>query len=325
MSKKMLVCCRSLFILCLTATAWQQAFAQGQDSTRADRDIMIMAELLPGDYRNANQAYFDFRLKNPEAERHQSVYTTIERIADSDIGEWVFSSRSGNTKGGVEPRHYLHLLSVDNEIGAVRMKNYTLDSAPSQATKIKDTRYQEGCDLLFRQQSGQFHGAVDETTCEVDQATVSDVQLTEDALWLKYGDPNLSHYALDRSRQFSCYIDVPGVGGGRDIPYERFELDDMHDLGAEKWITTKDGMEIGVNLFRVQWVMNNYEGIFTRPSFVIYVKTKDEEGNDLEKGYAFTEPSAQRIGINLKWMLANCYMVSNEDVVPFFRTNEPKL
>ena len=45
-------------------------FAQGMDSTPAERQLRILAEMLPGHYSNANQAYFDLRRKLPEAARH---------------------------------------------------------------------------------------------------------------------------------------------------------------------------------------------------------------------------------------------------------------
>jgi len=156
-----------------------------------------------------------------------------------------------------------------------------------------------------------------------------DMMLSKDALWLSFSDQSKGsvddHFALDRARIFSCYIDLPGVGGGRDIPFKRYQISDVHDLGGEKWVTTDDGQEIGINLFRVMWTFNNLEGVFTRPSFVMYIKTKEEGNSVKEVSYAWTEPDAQRIGINLKWMLVNCYMVSNEDVVPFYKTDEPRL
>ena len=35
-----------------------------------------------------------------------------------------------------------------------------------------------------------------------------------------------------------------------------------------------------------------------------------------EHGYAFTVPEANRVGINLKWMLASCFMVSGQEDTP---------
>ena len=37
------------------------AVAQGQDTSRSERDQQVIAALLPGEYFNANQSYFDKR------------------------------------------------------------------------------------------------------------------------------------------------------------------------------------------------------------------------------------------------------------------------
>lgn len=96
-------------------------------------------------------------------------------------------------------------------------------------------------------------------------------------------------------------------------------------MGGEQWFTDKQGKEIGVSLFRVMWTFNNYDGAFARPSLVAYVKTKEQNDKVKEIGYAWTEPTAQRIGVNLKWMLLHCYMLFNADVTPFFKSAEPKV
>ena len=54
---------------------------------------------------------------------------------------------------------------------------------------------------------------------------------------------------------------------------------------------------------------------FTRDSFVMYL-TEKVEGERKELGYAFTHPEADRIGMNLKWILVLCYMTSNRDATP---------
>lgn len=40
-------------------------------------------------------------------------------------------------------------------------------------------------------------------------------------------------------------------------------------------------------------------------------------GPALSHGYIFTEPHAERIGINLYWMMAYCYSESNTEIRPF--------
>lgn len=52
-------------------------FAQGMDSTPAERQLQIPAEMLPGHYSNANQAYFDIRRKLPEKAVHGKLEISI--------------------------------------------------------------------------------------------------------------------------------------------------------------------------------------------------------------------------------------------------------
>jgi len=305
------------------------AYGQGQDSTPAERDIMIMGEILPGLYNNANQSYFDVRLKRPERQRHKQVYRQISRVQATGFGSYVFSMESGTRLSEEPTQHHLYVLEADNSAQAVRMKTYQLNKAPGRKISPKSAVYLEGCDVLWVQEAGQFRGRLERESC-VDKQAAQDLMLSQNEFWFKLVKDTdtrsqLNHYSLDRARKFDCYADMPGVGGGRDIPFQRHQLNEVHDLGGEQWFTDQDGNEIGVSLFRVMWSFNNYDGVFSRPSLVVYVKTKDDDGEVKEIGYSWTEPSAQRIGINLKWILINCYMLSNEDIAPFYKNNEPKL
>lgn len=315
----------SLFFL---FTLSQNAQAQGQDSLPAERDILVMQEMLGGYYSNANQAYFDVRLKQPVADRHASANWQVEAVDYPKLGAQVFSVEQ---KIGEELRHMLISFSVDFDKEKVRMRTYELESAFD--TKNAAPKYIMNCDLLWRQEAGQFHGVLESESCAANWAP-RDMMLAPESIWVNFKAVNKlehgGHYAMDKARDFSCYADVPGVGGGRDIPFERYRLEGMHDMGSEKWFTTKDGQEVGVNLFKVMWTFNNYEGAFARPSLVVYVKTKSdnpdsEEQSTTEVSYAWTAANAQRVGINLKWVLVNCYMLSNEDVTPFFKNDEPRL
>jgi len=309
-----------------------QVIAQGEDSTIPERDIMIMGEIFPGIYDNANQAYFDIRLKVDKQKRHTTTSKKIHRIEASDFGDYVFWSEDNQRYLDTPPRFYLYTLHVDNDRAAVRMKTYNLKEPPAKKFEKKHAAYIEGCDLLWRQEAGQFHGQLDGNNCALTGEQTEpayDMMLSEDSLWQTYPGTTHSeakdHYTMDKARNFDCYIDVPGVTGGRDIPFKRYYLNDIHDLGGEKWITTDDGTEIGINLFRVMWAFNNYTDAFARPSFVMYAKTKDEKGEAKEIAYSFTSPEVQRLGINLKWALLNCHMIPRQDVLPFYNAPEPRL
>ena len=140
--------------------------------------------------------------------------------------------------------------------------------------------------------------------------------LSKRQLWVSFADEPAGDYRLHRARAFECYADIPGVGGGRDEPYDRYAGLELHDQGGSAWFTSKEGRRLGVSMLLVDWPINNYEGAFARDSLVVYLSEERDDGRK-ELGYAFTVPDADRIGINLKWILVNCYMQSNESVTPF--------
>ena len=172
---------------------------------------------------------------------------------------------------------------------------------------------QSHCDLLWQREAAQFK-ATNDSDC--DSSLPGELVISDTQLWMTLGAEAGGDYQLHRVRPFKCYADVPAVSGGRDEPYERYGEFELHDRGGSKWFETKDGRELGISLFLVDWPINNYDGVFTRDSFVVYVSEK-VDGARKEHGYAFTVHDADRIGINLKWILVLCYMQSNRDATPY--------
>jgi len=286
---------------CLILTPAATALAQGQDGTPGERNLQVMAELLSGIYDNANQAYFDGRLKYPDDRRQDRTHVTIEAVADVNPGSPSFSFTLTRQASATPDERELWLLETDADPLLVRMKRHALRDG--------EAVYRDGCDVLWRRDAGQFTG-----TNESDQCAAT-MQLNPRALWIGTGRSTPAQ--LLRARAFSCYVDIPGVAGGRDEPFDRYQINDMHDQGALHWLETKGGRQLGITLRNVVWPMNNEVGAFTRNSLVMYVLEKTEDGVKTHT-YGWTEPHAERIGLNLQWMLVNCFMVSNRGVRPFF-------
>ena len=80
---------RAVLFFCLLLFP-ASAIAQGQDSTPGERNILIMAELLPGIYDNVNQNYFDGRRKLPEDDVHPRINTEITRIDAPNFGKYTY-------------------------------------------------------------------------------------------------------------------------------------------------------------------------------------------------------------------------------------------
>lgn len=291
------------------------ALAQGEDGTRAERNAQIIMSLLPGRFDNVNQVYFAKRLSDPEMERQTRTHIEIKRNADGDA--LVFAATSLDPDG-VEKAGDRLLATFQPEADGrmVRMTFHRLVDG------IRETLV--GCDMLWELKGSQFRARRESGTCSEPTGMVPiELQLGENDLWWTLGDAGRRPLELERARMFSCYIDVPGVGGGRDIPYQRYEIDEIHDKGGERWVQLKDGSELAVRLTNVRWPMNNLNGIFTRHSFVVYLSER-KNGEKREVAYSWTHPDAQRIGMNVKTALVNCFMLNNEEIEPFFR-EEPRL
>jgi hypothetical protein len=324
----------ALATLLVTSLAGQ-AWAQGEDGTPAERDLLVIAELLPGDYDNYDQPSFERRLGVPEDEHHDRRHWTITRQSLSAFGEHVFLVEEHGGEGGDElRRRSIYALAADNAAGAVRMRTYELegDAAPDLES-LDPAGLSQGCDVLWRRQAAQFHGAT-EDSCRADRPDGAkahlDLQLFlgEAALWVRHrsfdeagtlleGNKAGIFHTLDRARAFECYADIPGVAGGRDEPYHRYEDLFVHDQGGQVWFETKEqpARTLGILLNNVDGPINNQKGIFTRDSLVMYVMEKQGEESRTHT-YAWTEPRAERIGVNMRWMLVNCFMESNEVARP---------
>ncbi|GIS01860.1 MAG: hypothetical protein CM15mP103_04110 [Gammaproteobacteria bacterium] len=73
------------------------------------------------------------------------------------------------------------------------------------------------CPVWWSRDAAQFsaHG---ETECLEGMASPAALALGEQQFWWTPRDGSEAAVKLHRARQFTCYADIPGVGGGRDIP-----------------------------------------------------------------------------------------------------------
>ena len=277
----------------LSAAHPGNSLAQGQDTTPWSRDLQVIEVMLPGFYSNANQAYFDGRRKVDDP---QSRHNLLIKTADTGFNVTL------SAPDGTVIANQRWFLAEDDRREAVRMNISDADGTPL-------------CPVWWTRDAAQFNAAGD-ADCDEGIKSPAALALGGQQFWWTPRATSESAVKLHRARQFTCYADIPGVGGGRDIPYTRYDNLSLHDQGAETWFVDEDGRNLGLRLFNVDWPINNYDGYFTRDSLVIYVIEKLDDGSTKEHGYAFTLPEANRIGINLKWLLASCFMISGKVDTP---------
>ena len=295
------------------------ALAQGQDSTPTERNTLVIAELLAGVYDNYNQVYFDRRIGYPENERHDRLEIRVDSVGGPDSMLLAYREFAGGDYSNLIRAGAL-ALSPDNERGATRMEVWSrslegIKPLEEGAGVTQRPQEEPDCVVYWTRETAQFRGRT-EGGCP---AWAAESVLSEKQLWLTAPggrDHPGGTYELHAARMMSCYIDIPGVSGGRDEEYRRYDGLQVHDRGGGARITHSDGRTIGIRLSNVDWPLNNYNDVFTRDVLVLYVL--EHIGDEIKShGYVFTEPTAERIGINLYWMLSYCYMESNKVVRPF--------
>ena len=275
--------------------------AQGTDQPPAQRDLMVIGEWLGRtvdevhSYDSIEQAYFEGRRLQEGGNEKTAVKNprrvfTMSRAAGPNVAYLV-------DRDGVRERWDL---SVDASGDAVRLKRGSTDAR---------------CDVLIRREAGQFAGRT-APGC----ATPAGMLIAERAIWEGTGTDPAGWTRYRAARTFFCFVDVPGVGGGRNIPFKRYGPFTVSDQGGSARFTTQETppRSLEVKLRNVAWGYNNAPGQFTRNSMTMYISEVDASGKATEIAYVFGEPGAQRMGVNLKHLLANCAMVPLERAKPEF-------
>jgi hypothetical protein len=107
---------------------------------------------------------------------------------------------------------------------------------------------------------------------------------------------------LRRGRGFTCWLAAPKAQKKADGSTDWFFARNIkiHDQGTQVFLSPDGGGErIGLKLRNVVWPYGN-----NRPSLTLYIY----RGDDAERAvsYSWADPSAVRIGLNLRWMQASC-------------------
>ncbi|RJF90582.1 hypothetical protein D3876_10170 [Sphingomonas cavernae] len=118
-------------------------------------------------------------------------------------------------------------------------------------------------------------------------------------------------HILRRARGATCWAalrkDKPKPDGGEDWHFERNLK--LHDQGGRRAL---GGADTGVpaivlRMRNVVWPAGNTN----RPSLVLYIHSIEQPDRAL--AYAWADPGAARIGLNLRWVQASCTIEGRED------------
>ena len=218
------------------------------------------------------------------------------------------------TEDDKKTSHAIINVEANNKDKAVQLDIYKSDESYS----LNDIDGSPDCTVMMIRGAEEFYARESSGDCD---GMTNVYTLSKKHLFVRMdkdsGINTKEPYKLNEARPFQCYVDIPGVSGGRDLPYKRYEPFYIHDQGGTfEILTDHEKRNLVFRLVRVDWEINNHIGVFTRDVMVLYAEERTDEGYKIN-GYTFTEPDITRVGINFKWMLVSCFMESNKFAIPF--------
>ena len=295
-----------------------------------DKDFRTMMQWFPGVYDNQEQVYFEAEQEVDEALRHERIHHVFEPVDLPAFGEHVFYVQQHLNDDPAEIyRQRIYTFQPDYDEGAVRLTIHipndvaSLVDAHLDPTKLtgllpEQTRVLPGCDVFWRRQDNHFVGYMRPNACSYVSSESGkriifndDLLLTENALWISdraedeegnrvFGHPNGVPHKNRKARRFECWM----TAMQRDGEWTFRRGLEIYDQGGMVWLATEEQPpeKVGIKMRNVRWPYGN-----NRPSLVLYAYRPDE---DRAVSYAWADPAAQRIGINLRWMQASCSLAS---------------
>lgn len=321
---KTLLTLAAAFILAMPAAAQN---TESPDARILKRDFARMMEWFPGVYDNQEQVYFEDEMEVPEDIRHGRIHHIFAPVKLKNFpGRTFYIQQSQDGDPSNIYRQRIYSFAPDFEENAIRLTIY----APKDAKKLVDahldpkklkglrpsqfTTY-DGCDVFWKAQSSYFHGYMKEGACRVESkrsgktlVITDDLQLSENEIWIRdqaedadgnyvFGNKAGVHHKNRKARPFKCWLSIKKEDGS-------FTFDNdlkIHDQGGRVWVDAVAGAhgKVGIKMRNVVWPYGR-----NRPSLVLYVYKGEDQ--DKAVSYAWANPEADRIGINLRFVQGSC-------------------
>jgi hypothetical protein len=307
--------------LCLFCFATHTATAQ---KTAAD-----LKEMLPwftGEFDNFQQVWQEKEDKMPDSLRHEHIHSIFLPVAMPALGANVFFVKQymdGDTDKIYRMRVYN--FSEDKTENAVRLDIYTFKEKsdettfknanrdPSVLAALKPENFTSttGCGVFWRKEGGVFIGSMKEKACNFiskrsgKKIFVTDsLRLTPDQIWIRdeaydetggyvFGHKAKIHHKLMRCRAFKGWFAIRQEGG-KEEKYDFVGNLNVHDQGWRKRVIRPDGTPTPYTVELSQVIFEKRINVL---KLAIY-----EEGTERAITYNWTNPEAERIGINLRYL-----------------------
>lgn len=312
----------ALIICALTGTM------QAQD---LKSDLNTMLSWFSGEFNNFQQVWQEKEDKTPDSLLHEHIHSIFKPISMPFLGEHVFFVKQymdGDTNKIYRMRVY-HFL-VDEVEKAIRLDIYSFKDKTNEARfqsanhypkllenlKTEDFTLTPGCGVFWRKVGNEFIGSMKPRACNFiskrsnKRIFITDsLKLTANEIWIRdeaedengqyvFGHKGKIHHKLQRCRTFKGWVAIVKEGTDRnnieDKDYLFIPNLNLHDQGWKQRIVLPDGTLTPYSFELSQVVFQKKTPVM---KLAIY-----EEGKTKALTYVWTNPEAERIGINLRWI-----------------------
>ncbi len=252
-----------------------------------DYERNFLLSLWQGEFDNREQLEFDAASdrRDRASAAHPRLHVAVRMANDSGLGNdaLVISGYAGNDPRAARGARF-YVLGVDTARKALQALAYKTGAG---GKPLADP----ACDLRLQRDVDGFVGIASS-----DQCTSAARRLRIDERGLRWTEAGSEELVLERARLFACMIDFPKQPGKPMMYTDKYIV--LHDQGGTFFFDHPDGRPMVLTL-RNNWSFSMY-----RETLVVVIQERDESGPTLT--YAWTEPGADRIGVNPSWMRVQC-------------------
>lgn len=285
-----------------------------------------MLTWFTGEFNNFQQVWQEKEDKTPDSLMHEHIHSIFLPVKMPAMGQNVFYVKQymdGDTSKIYRMRVYN--FSIDPQEEAIRLDIYTFkdektyrnaDAAPSVLAGLKpeDFTTTEGCGVFWKKEKEAFIGYMKPKACNFISKRsgkrvfiMDSLKLTSTEIWIRdeaedengkyvFGHKGKIHHKLVRVRPFKGWIAWRTEEGkdGKEDKYAFIGNLKLHDQGWKQRVVLPDGT---VTPYSVELSQVIFEKRIHVMKLAIY-----EEGKTKAVTYNWTNPEAERIGINLRWI-----------------------
>ncbi len=236
--------------------------------TAIEKETRVLHDFLPGRYSN-----------------HEQV--TFAKDAGQNLGPIMEMEIVGTRANNFDLRYY--------RAGTLLATTKLVLSATDDGAKLGN----ETCAVPFRQAGAVFLSVEAKRVCI--RAPAYMTAISAHGITFRDAAGNFQDYR--RAKSYTCWVSAPKLAKKADGSTDWAFMPGLkiHDQGGRVWTQTDEAAptKIGLKLRSVVWPSGS-----NKPALTLYVYKPEDA--DKAVSYAWADPEAKLIGINLRWMQGSC-------------------